>query len=67
LPSGRVTIKAGETALCVITLSVSTGRGSCRLSSTRLRPGSYKLIAFYGSDTNFTPSSSAPKALRVTG
>ena len=67
LPSGRVTIKAGKTALCVITLSVSTGKGSCRLSSTRLRAGSYKLIAFYGGDTNFTPSSSAPKTLRVTG
>jgi uncharacterized lipoprotein NlpE involved in copper resistance len=67
LPAGRVTIKAGKTTLCAITLSVSTGKGSCRLSSTRLRAGAYQLVAFYSGDAFFTPSSSAPETLRITG
>ena len=67
VPAGRVTIKAGKTTLCVMALSVSTGKGSCRLSSTRLRAGAYQLVASYSGDTHFTPSSSAPKTLRITG
>jgi hypothetical protein len=63
-PTGQVTVKAGTTTLCMITLSNATG--SCQLSPTKLRPGTYHLTAHYAATTPFTASTSPPKTLTVT-
>ena len=63
-PRGQVTIKAGTTTLCVITLSNATG--SCRLSPSKLRPGTYHLTAHYAGVIPFTASTSPSKTLTVT-
>jgi hypothetical protein len=64
-PAGTVTIKAGKTAICTITLS--HGNGSCKVSSKALRPGVHKLVAAYQGDMNFAASIAKPKSLTVTG
>jgi hypothetical protein len=61
--TGKVTIKAGSTTVCVITLK--DGTGSCTLSSSKLKAGSYKVVASYAGDTNHNSSNSATKALKV--
>lgn len=62
-PTGKVTIKAGGTLICTITLA--SGRGSCALTAKQLRSGSYTLIASYGADRNFTASASGKTTLTV--
>jgi hypothetical protein len=61
--TGKVTIKAGSTTIC--TISLSKGTGSCTLSTTKLRAGTYHLSASYGSDTNYASSNSSGKTLKV--
>jgi hypothetical protein len=62
-PTGRVTISESGTALCVITLS--SGKGSCRLSAKRLKAGAYRLVATYGGSKDFDRSASAKETLTV--
>jgi hypothetical protein len=62
-PAGKVTVKAGSAALCVITLR--SGRGSCTLTARRLSPGTYRVTAAYPGSSYFVPSASAAKTLKV--
>ena len=62
-PTGRVTVKRASKTVCVITLS--KGKGSCRLSATKLAVGSYRLVASYGGSANFAASSSGKETLVV--
>jgi hypothetical protein len=61
--TGKVTIKAGTTVLCTISLSKSGG--SCVLSTTRLKAGTYRLTATYSGDVNYAPSTSVVRVLKV--
>jgi len=63
-PAGQVTIKAGATTLCKITLSHAAG--GCTLSKNKLSPGTYHLTATYAGPTRFAGSASAKKTLTVT-
>jgi hypothetical protein len=63
-PPGKVTVRAGSTVVCVITLV--SGAGSCTLTARQLAPGSYPLSASYPGSTDFTSSASAKQALVVT-
>jgi len=61
-PTGTVTVKAGGT-ICSITLV--SGKGSCKLAARQLRPGTYHLIASYPGNHDFLGSASARKTLTV--
>jgi hypothetical protein len=61
--SGSVTVKSSTKRLCVIKLSA--GQGSCRLSSRRLRSGTYSVVARYGGNKNLKPSMSTAATLTV--
>ena len=63
IATGTVTVKKSTTTLCRITLS--SGRGSCRLLARRLKAGTYHLVVFYRAATNFSSSTSAKKILTV--
>jgi hypothetical protein len=63
-PAGKVTIKAGRSALCTITLKA--GKGSCALTARQLKPGTYRLTAGYSGSVDFTPSVSPTRTLSVT-
>jgi hypothetical protein len=54
--NGKVTVKAGNVTLCVITLK--TGRGSCTPSGKRLRAGTYHPTAVYAGGIDFAGSTS---------
>jgi hypothetical protein len=62
-PAGKVTVKTGSTTVCTITLA--SGKGSCTLGATRLRPGGYPLVASYAGNAAFRASSSGSKVLTV--
>jgi Bacterial Ig-like domain (group 3) len=62
--SGTVTIKAGSTVLCKITLA--SGAGSCQLGAKKLAPGTYHVVASYPGTTYLASSASATKTLKVT-
>ncbi len=62
-PYGSVTIKESTTTLCTITLS--SGKGTCRLSAKKLNAGTYQLVATYGGSANFKSSTSAKETLTV--
>ncbi len=61
--NGSVQVTASGTTVCVITLSA--GRGSCKLSPSQLSVGNYQVVASYGGGTNFDSSLSAPQTLVV--
>jgi hypothetical protein len=61
--TGKVAMRAGKTAVCTITLD--KGTGSCALSSKRLKDGSYKLVAAYAGNGDYTPSTSPGQGLKV--
>jgi hypothetical protein len=63
-PGGKVTVKAGSAAICVITLT--HGKGSCAPAARKLRPGSYHVTAVYGGSGTYAGSVSAKKTLTVT-
>lgn len=63
-PGGRVTVKAGATTLCVIT--VRAGAGGCVLTARQLRAGTYPAVASYGGSASFKGSASAREFLKVT-
>jgi hypothetical protein len=62
-PYGSVTIKESTTTLCVITLSST--KGSCKLSARKLNAATYSLVATYGGSTDFDASASAKQTLTV--
>jgi Bacterial Ig-like domain (group 3) len=64
-PSGRVTVSAGGTVVCVITLA--SGAGSCTLTAKKLAPGRYRLSASYPGSASFAASASAARTLVVSG
>jgi hypothetical protein len=61
--AGKVTIKTGSTGLCTITLA--KGKGSCTLSASTLRPGTYILTATYTATSLYAASTSPQKTLTV--
>lgn len=63
-PAGVVTIRAGSVTICAITLR--SGKGTCTLTASTLRPGTYQLVARYGGRTPYAGSASARKTLTVT-
>jgi hypothetical protein len=63
-PAGHVTVKAGSTTICVITLR--SARGTCSSSSARLATGRHEITASYGGSGDVTSSASAARALLVT-
>lgn len=63
-PAGKVTISAGATPLCTITLA--KGTGSCTLGASKLSPGTYSLTAAYAGATPYAKSTSPKKTLTVT-
>jgi hypothetical protein len=63
-PTGTVTVKEFATTLCTVTLS--SGKGSCRPSPEKLKARTYLLLASYGGSGSFTPSTSVKEMLTVT-
>jgi hypothetical protein len=61
---GPVTIKAGNTALCTVTLNAGTA--ACTLRPSQLRPGTYQLTATYNGSDVHDRSTSAAHKLTVT-
>jgi hypothetical protein len=62
-PAGKVTVRAGSTVACVITLA--GGAGSCALPATRLAVGTYQLAASYSGSASFAASTSGKLPLTV--
>jgi hypothetical protein len=61
LPTGPVTFYDGETSLGAAALS----SGVARLTTSALAAGAHVLLAVYGGDGNYAPSTSAPLGLTV--
>jgi hypothetical protein len=54
-PTGKVTISAGKSSLCVLTLL--SGKGSCGLTSKEFKTaGTYHIVATYGGSLKFAGS-----------
>lgn len=64
LASGSVTIKASNILVCRISFTKGSTK-TCALTSKKLAPGSYKVVASYGGSANASPSISAFKTLSV--
>ena len=64
-PDGTVTISSGSVVICQVTLSSSTGTGTCTLSAAQFPPGTVQLTASYSGSAEFTPSVSAAETLTV--
>jgi hypothetical protein len=62
-PTGTVTIKAGKRVACAITLTA--GKGSCAVPSTRFGPGTIGVTAFYGGGISFQASHSVAQTFTV--
>jgi hypothetical protein len=62
-PTGTVRIKESTTTLCVITLSA--GKGSCKLSAKGLKVDTYHLDAAYRGSKNFKRSTSPKETLTI--
>jgi hypothetical protein len=62
--AGLVTVKAGSVTIC--TINLKNGKGACTLSASKLRPGSYRLVARYGGRAPDAASASAGRTLTVT-
>jgi hypothetical protein len=68
-PTGTVTITAGSSAACAVTLapvSAATAGGSCSPLPSAFAPGSFQLIATYSGDTANAASASIPVTLAVS-
>jgi hypothetical protein len=57
-PTGNVTVKAGATAVC--TISLTNGTGNCTLTPNQLARGSHQMTATYNGDTTYASSTSSP-------
>jgi hypothetical protein len=62
-PTGKVTVKASGSVLCVI--SLANAKGSCPLSAKKLAPGSYSLVADYAGSAEFAASASSRETVSV--
>ncbi|MGD0701478.1 MAG: Ig-like domain-containing protein [Trebonia sp.] len=71
VPTGTVTIKAGNTVAC--TTALKSGKGSCTVPAAKLGPGTMHVAAFYGGGISFQTSQSfthtftVKKAITKTG
>jgi len=63
VPAGTVTVKAGATTVCRITLASATG--SCTLTASQLAAGTYQLTVSYPGVTPYAASTSTAKTLTV--
>lgn len=63
-PVGKVTVKAGSTVICTITLKSKTG--TCTLAARRLKADSYTVTAAFTGNSDFLASLSAKKTLRIS-
>jgi hypothetical protein len=63
-PSGKVTVIAGSTTICVIKLA--KGKGACTLGAKTLKPGSYRLTGIYGGDRTYGGSAYPDETLTVS-
>jgi Bacterial Ig-like domain (group 3) len=63
-PAGKITVRAGSTVVCVMTLV--SGTGSCTLTANEFAAGSYPLVASYPGSTDFAGSASVKQTLAVT-
>ncbi len=63
IPGGKVTVRAGSAVVCVITLS--GGKGGCRLTAKRLGAGSYTVTASYPRTLGFLGSAAPAKHLTI--
>jgi Bacterial Ig-like domain (group 3) len=63
VPTGYVVVESGAETLCSIHLY--RGKGSCSPAANALARGSYMIVAHYGGDLNFKPSTSSWKTLTV--
>jgi hypothetical protein len=61
--TGKVAVKAGSTVVCTITLS--NNAGSCRPAKSKLKAGTYSLVADYGPTQIYMSSLSPGKKLQV--
>jgi hypothetical protein len=63
VPTGTVTIKAGNTVAC--TTPLKSGKGSCTVPAAKFGPGAVHLAAFYGGGISFQTSQSFTHAFTV--
>jgi hypothetical protein len=63
VPTGTVTIKAGDTVACTVPLK--GGKGSCTVPAAKFGPGAVHLAAFYGGGISFQTSQSFTHAFTV--
>ena len=63
VPTGTVTIKAGNTVAC--TAPLKSGKGSCTVPAAKFGPGTLHLAAFYGGGISFQTSQSFTQTLTV--
>ena len=61
--TGAVTVRNGSAVVCTITLS--GGAGSCRPAASKLKPGTYTLVARYGPTQVNMSSLSPARTLKV--
>lgn len=61
--NGPVAIRAGSTTVCTMTLS--DGAGSCRPTASRLKPGTYAIVAVLGPTQIYLGATSPAKVLKV--
>lgn len=61
--TGKVLVKAGGITIC--TISLASGKGSCKLAARALRVGTYALVVVYPGCVNFTSSASVRKTIKV--
>ena len=63
VPAGAVTIKAGNTVACTITLK--SRKGSCTVPAAKFGPGAIRVAAFYGGGISFQTSQSFTQTFTV--
>jgi len=63
VPTGYVVVESWGQALCSIHLY--RGKGSCSPADWALGPGRHEIVAHYGGDENFKPSTSGTQTLTV--
>jgi hypothetical protein len=66
-PAAKVTVLAGKTAVCTVTLTASGKAGTCTLTARALKPGTYRLVAAYRGTAVYVASQSAAAKLTVLG
>lgn len=65
VPTGLVVVRGWSRSRTLCSFRLVRGKGSCSPAARALRPGWHKIVAYYGGDRNFRPSTSRPKTLTV--